>query len=65
MVVSAAGVVVDVVEVLVDVVEVLVDVVEVLAGEADAVVLRVPTVRKIPAAMAFRADDGRNACRRR
>lgn len=45
---------------------VVVDVVEVVAGPADAaVVLRVPTVRKTPAAMAFRADDGRNAFRRR
>ena len=31
---------------------------------AAAVVLKVPTVRKIPAAMAFRAKDRRNGCGR-
>ena len=40
-------------------------VVEVVVGEAAAVVLKVPTVKKMPAAMALKADDRRNECRRR
>jgi hypothetical protein len=42
-----------------------VDVVELVAGAGDdAAVLRLPTVRKIPAAMTFKRKDGRNGCRR-
>ena len=76
VVASAEAVVGDVVEVVVgDVVEVVVvesvealavDVAELAVGAADAaMVLRLPTVRNIPAAVAFRANDGRNGSRRR
>ena len=45
---------------------VVVDAVELVVGAADdAAVLRLPTVKKIPAATTFKRKDGRNGCRRR
>jgi hypothetical protein len=67
-------VVVDVVDAVVGSVEavvvgsveaVVVDAVELAVGGDDAAVLRLPTVRKIPAAMTFKRKDGLNGCRRR